>query len=130
MNADGSIIIYNHDLEYRRRELKSKREKVLWTQMLTKWGFMLSPDGNFCVCLTESHGPNYIDVYVNSKNQHWHIDHPITRDWFARWRIENNGTIYAGSGVYAYRHGRYVWATPGEAAPKGLRITPEQFNGP
>lgn len=128
MNQDGSVLIYNNGaLEYHRLELKSKADKMIWFQTLTKWGFMLSPNGNFCVCLTENHGPNYIDVYVNSTGQYFHIDAPCERDWFEKWYLNNDGTIYASSGTYAYRNGAYVWATKDEKRPDGLSIEAKQF---
>lgn len=133
MNDDASVIAYQrvNEHEYRRRELKTGEDNLMWRRDRTRWGFKFSPDGNFCTCILEDFGPSYLNVYVHPTKERFAIRFAI--DSLTRFNspstIDNDGTLNTWwtdrqtyKQTYKYKDGSYHWATEGKPQPEGLRI--------
>ncbi len=121
---EGKSILHHQDYKYYARNVDTKEMIFLTDQNLSKVGWKISKNGMYWGCLRSMYPAFDIEVCVfgesESDRKNFIINHPVKNDYLGR--IDDDGTIHARSGQYAYRDGMYHWATKGEEPPSNLEI--------
>jgi hypothetical protein len=108
ISYDGTEVLLNEfQLCYTLRNLETKKERILCGQALSRVEWNTSRSGKYYACLRSEFGENSLEIYILQSGEGFSVGSFPTH--YPLLKIEDDGTIFAGSGVYRYTKGNYRW---------------------